>query len=83
MTVNEVKNEIMKVMAECLFPGEKLEDTPIRPDALLIADLGLSSLQIMAMLGEMEDTFDLRLPVRQFAKAKTVNDLCEVIIKKL
>ncbi len=49
----------------------------------LVGDLGLDSLQIMELLMEMEDSFDVSIPVNVVADARTVGDLVLAVQKLL
>jgi acyl carrier protein len=49
----------------------------------LVGDLGLDSLQIMELLMEMEDSFDVSIPVNVIADARTVGDLVDAMQKLL
>ncbi|WP_372716742.1 acyl carrier protein [Immundisolibacter sp.] len=49
----------------------------------LVGDLGLDSLQIMELLMEMEDSFDVSIPVNVIADARTVGDLVLAVQKLL
>ena len=53
-------------------------------DADLVADLGLDSLQVMELLMEMEDAFDISIPVNTISEIKTIGELVDAIhaIKK-
>lgn len=65
--------EIMKV-----FLGESM--TPIVPEARLFTDLGLKSMDLVNMVGMIEDTFDLEIPdeaLRSFVTVKDVLDYLE------
>jgi acyl carrier protein len=43
-------------------------------------DLDLSSMEIMTMLAEVEDEFDLRIPERELRNFITVGDLVDYIV---
>ena len=65
--------DILKV-----FVGEL--DTPITPDARLFSDLGLKSMDLVNMVGMIEDTFDITIPdeaLRNFVTVKDVLDYME------
>ena len=48
-------------------------------DADLVADLGLDSLQVMELLMEMEDAFDISIPVNVMADVRTVDELAGAV----
>lgn len=77
MTKQEAKELIIKTIVEISGAEEKITE-----DSLLVKDLGLSSMQLLAMLGELEDIFDVELRVSKINKVKTVGELCDFIIKQ-
>ena len=48
-------------------------------DTDLVADLGLDSLQVMELLMEMEDAFDISIPVNVMADVRTVGELAGAV----
>ena len=53
----------------------------IREDTDLLSDLNLDSLQVMNLLLQIEDRFDISIPVSILAGVKTVKDLALQIEK--
>lgn len=51
----------------------------ITPDRALMDDLDLSSMEIMTMIAELEDEFDLRIPERELRNFVTVSDLVDYL----
>ncbi|MCR5825408.1 MAG: acyl carrier protein [Oscillospiraceae bacterium] len=47
----------------------------IRPDSRLVNDLGLSSFDVVSLVGRFEDAFDVEVPDRQIKTMQTVNDV--------
>ena len=65
------------------FLGEPY--TPITPEARLFSDLGLGSMDLVNMVGMIEDTFDLVIPdeeLRNFVAVKDVLDYLESHVNK-
>lgn len=75
MTVQEAKKVIMDTIVDITGIEEELEES-----SNLVTDLGISSMQLLAMLGELEDTFDVDLSVSKINKVKTVGELCDYMI---
>ena len=48
-------------------------------DTDLVGDLGLDSLQVMELLMEMEDAFDISIPVNVMADVRTVGELAGAV----
>ena len=65
--------EILAVLYEMLKPsvkaGRKLEE-----DTDLVADLGLDSLKVMTLVEEVEDYFDMSIPLNILANVRTIKD---------
>jgi acyl carrier protein len=65
--------EILAVLYEMLKPsvkaGQKLEE-----DTDLVADLGLDSLKVMTLVEEVEDYFDISIPLNILANVRTIKD---------
>jgi len=43
-----------------------------RPDSELMADLGFDSLQVLELVGELEDHFDIAVPLNSLTHIRTV-----------
>jgi acyl carrier protein len=52
---------------------------PIREDTDLLGDLNLDSLQVMNLLLQIEDRYDISIPVSILPDVKTVKDLASQI----
>lgn len=78
MTVQEAKKVIIDTIVEITGTEEEIAE-----DSLIVRDLGISSMQLLTMLSQLEDTFDVDLNMRKVRKLKTIDDLCNFIIKQL
>lgn len=45
----------------------------------LITQMGLSSMEIMLMISDLEDAFGIELPISELRDVSTVGDLCQVV----
>jgi acyl carrier protein len=45
------------------------------PESELLADLGFDSLQVMEFIGELEDHFDIAVPLNSLAHIRTVAEV--------
>ena len=57
------------------------EDTEITPETDLATDLSIDSLKSMEILAQIEDTFDVSIPINVLAEVRTVEDLATQIKK--
>jgi acyl carrier protein len=65
--------------------AEKVEDRPfpnVTPTSV-IADLGIDSLSMMQIVGEMESRLEIMIPDDQLVKLETVDDLLGVVASRL
>jgi len=52
-------------------------------DTVLQEDVGLSSLQIMELIFEVEEEFDISFPLNRLPDIRTVKELAETIVAAL
>jgi len=52
---------------------------PLTPETHLVADLNLDSVSMMELLVEIEDHYDIGLPLNTMADVNTVQDLADKI----
>lgn len=57
----------------------KRTDAPIGPDTKFVDDLGFDSLSVMELVAEVEDEFDINLPINLLPEIHTVADLARAI----
>ena len=48
-------------------------------DTHLITQMGLSSVEVMLLLSDLEDAFDIDLPISELRNVATVGQLCQVV----
>ena len=70
---------MFKVVAERV--DKKSFDTVTRES--VITDLGIDSLSMMQIVGEMETELDLQIPDEDLVEIVTVGDLCGKVEKRL
>jgi acyl carrier protein len=75
VTPQEVANEIKELMAARLgLPAEK-----IVPEASLVEDLGLDSLDAVELAIAVERRFNIDVPEEELTKLKTVADMVALV----
>ena len=78
MKDNELLERVKGVVQQFADPSRKVED-----DTAFVKDLGLESIQIIEMLCEIEDAFDLVIGESELSDVVTVADLSAVVEKNL
>ncbi len=73
--------EVLEKIIEILTPMVP-SMTEIKPETDMGADLAIDSLKSMEILAQLEDTFDISIPINVLSEVRTVEDLA-VQIKKL
>lgn len=64
-----------KVISE--LSGLTAPDTQLTEDSELVTELGLDSFKVLDLLMDIEDEFDISMPVNLLADVRTVKDLAE------
>jgi len=76
------ESELFEQIVAILKPLAK-NDMEITADTVLMDDLSLDSLEIMEVLLEIEDTYDISIPINILPDIRTVNDVVLQINKIL
>lgn len=77
--MNNVYQEVKNILTEKLGIAE----TEITPDANLVRDLGIDSLDYAELVMEFEQSFDIRIPDEDAEKLATVKEAANYIEKKI
>ena len=78
MTVEEVKQEIIRVIVEATETELTLTE-----ETGLFEDMGLSSVEVVVMLSDLEEAFGIDIPASELRRVRTVGDLCQLVISIL
>ncbi len=71
----EMVNEFKEIIAQyCNVPAEDMTE-----DMNLREDLGLSSLDFMSFLGELEDTYDIEIDLDEAINVHTIGEAVEMM----
>lgn len=73
-----IKQEIYKVMKSSTETEKEITD-----DKYLSRDMGLSSMELFILIGDLEEYFGIMIPVDKLKYIQTVGDLCDLIIEKI
>jgi len=76
------QEEILSDLTDLLEPFAK-DGRAIEPDTELVGELGLNSLKVMDMLMDIEDKYDITVPLNVLPEVRTVGDLAEQLGKLL
>ena len=76
-------DEIAKKVEEILVVKLGIASTEVTPDANLIKDLGIDSLDYAELVMEFEQTFDIRIPDSDAELLGTVNQAITYIGEKI
>ena len=73
-------NEFISNIYQILQPFLK-QDITLTEDSELVTELGLSSLQVMMLVEQIEDHFDISVPLNILPDIRTVRDLAQQLEK--
>jgi acyl carrier protein len=68
----DILADVIKFMTPLVPQGQQLT-----PDTDLVADLGFDSLKVMKLLEEVEDSYDISIPLNVLPEIRTVSDFSE------
>ena len=73
-------NEIMRLLCDRL---SALTDSEllITPDTNLISQLSIDSIKLLNLIMEIEDTFDVSIPINGLTDVQTVRQLADLVYK--
>ena len=80
MTHEELKNEIIEVIYECV---PELEGTTLEEDTVINTDAAIDSMGFTLVICRLEAKYDVRIPNRQWQKLQTLGDVVDAIEKRL
>lgn len=75
MTIHEVKQAVFATIQ-----SSTETELPISENTHLIREIGLSSIEAMLLLSDLEDRFGINIPANRLRDIQTVNDLCQAVI---
>jgi acyl carrier protein len=65
----DILSQLFEIIKPSVKDGRQLEE-----DTDLVADLGLDSLKVMTLVEEVEDKFDISIPLNILANVRTIKD---------
>ncbi len=73
---DQVRTQLLDVLKPHAKDGQTLGD-----ETELVGDLGLDSVQVMEILLQVEEHFDISVPLNILPQIRTVEDLCVALQK--
>ncbi len=70
---------IQRILSKYITVGKD----KITEDSVLTADLGLSSFDVVSIVSDFEDEYDIEIPDRDIRKLVTVRDIIDYIQEKV
>ncbi len=71
-------DEIMQLLCDRLNSLTNSEAT-VTPETNLISELSIDSIKLLNLIMEIEDTFDISIPINALADVQTVDELAGLI----
>lgn len=71
--------EVMHEIRDQLAPY-RLDEKPIMGQTVIYQDLSIDSLAVMDIVMELEDRFDIAIPINVVAEIRTVDELADAIL---
>ena len=75
------RGEVMAEISTQLAPFRNDDAQVIRGGTVISKDLAIDSLAVMDMVMELEDRFDVSIPMNVVAEIQTVDELADTILK--
>ena len=73
-------DEIMQLLCDRLASVTN-SDTQITPETNLISQLSIDSIKLLNLIMEIEDTFDVSIPINALTDIHTVRELVDLVHK--
>jgi acyl carrier protein len=77
-TENAAKTEIFGSLCKLLAPFN-YSGIELKPETDISADLSIDSVTVMDFVMEVEDHFDIEIPLNVLSETRTMNDLVRVV----
>lgn len=74
-TADEIEARILDLLS-----AKVKADVAVTRETNIVADTGLDSVSVMDFVMELEDEFDVTIPLDQLAEVRTVRDLAETVV---
>lgn len=76
MSEQKIRERIIEIIMESTETEERVTD-----ETELFEDMGLSSMEIMVLVGDLEYEFCVNIPISKISNVRTVGELSDAIIR--
>jgi acyl carrier protein len=76
------RDEVVTEIVKRLEPFQ-VDSRPITGSTVITKDLNIDSLAVMDMVMELEDRFDISIPLNDVAEIHTVDELADAVLRKV
>ena len=73
--------EIISQILAILEDVAEVSPEDVHEDSVLMDDLDLSSMEILTIVADLEETFGLRIPEKELRKFVTMGDLADYLVE--
>jgi len=75
-----LRDDVLDEVCQQLEPFQP-EERPITADTVIYQDLSIDSLAVMDIVMDLEDRFDVSIPINTVAEIRTVQELVDAILR--
>jgi acyl carrier protein len=79
---SQARDQVVAEIVKRLEPFQ-VESRPISGATVITKDLNIDSLAVMDMVMELEDRFDISIPLNDVAEIHTVDELADAVLRKI
>ena len=76
--LNEIEQSVLSILKRVGRPG-----IDPKPESELLADLEFDSIQVIELVAELEDHFNVSVPLNELPRIRTVNDMSIALARLL
>lgn len=74
-------DQIVQLLCDRLTSLAKVPEVSIAPETNLITQLSIDSIKLLNLIMEIEDTFDISIPINALTDIQTVGELAALVHK--
>ena len=74
------RNEIIETIKTVISEETEIPKEDMQENSLLMRDLELSSLEVLAIIGKLEEKYGIHLPQSQLAQITTIGEMADGFI---